>query len=143
MHLARSGDILAVRLMKGEDVHSSILGAFRQHGCQGGFVVSGIGMLAGPELGFFAGKGQYERQQFSAHFELLNLSGNVSLHEGELMAHLHALLANQDYSVFGGHLFSASVAVTLEVQLTLAEKAHMQRKVEDETGLPGLFISQL
>jgi len=143
MYFAKSSNLIAVRLEKGEPVHESLLKVFAQAGAQAGFVVSGIGMLRNPELGFFAGEGKYERRQFEGNFELLNLSGNVSLNEGELMAHLHAMLANEDYSVFGGHLFSAAVGLTLEVQLSLAEQAHMYRKLEPEVGLPGLYISQL
>jgi predicted DNA-binding protein with PD1-like motif len=143
MYFARSSNVIAVRLEKGEAVHESLLNIFGQVGARAGFVVSGIGMLQDPELGFFAGQGRYERRQFNGNFELLNLSGNVSLNDGEPMAHLHAMLANDDYSVFGGHLFSATVGLTLEVQLSLAEEAHMYRKVEPETGLPGLYISQL
>jgi uncharacterized protein len=141
MYAKRSGNKLIIRLNAGEDVHSSLLELCRQHGVQGGFVVSGIGMLSDPELGFFVKDGQYERQRFPGRHELLNLSGNISLRDGDVMAHLHALLANEDYSVFGGHLFAAATGLTLEVLIDIApEDVRMYRVVEPDSGLPGLIV---
>lgn len=142
MFAKRDHDRLVIRLQAGEDVHESLLGLCREHGVRGGFVVSGIGMLSDPELGFFVNNGQYERQSFPGRHELLNLSGNISLRDGDVMAHLHALLANEDYSVFGGHLFGAKVGLTLEVliQAVADEEAKMYRVVEADSGLPGLIV---
>jgi hypothetical protein len=141
MLCVRSGNKLVVRLQAGEDVHGSLLDVCREHRVGGGFVISGIGMLSGPELGFFVKDGQYERKLFPGRYELLNLSGNVSLKDGEPMAHLHAMLGREDYSVFGGHLFGAEVGLTLEVLiLAVPEPARMYRVIEPESGLPGLIV---
>ena len=141
MYSARYADTIALRLEAGEDVHTTLLDTCRQYDVEGAFVVSGIGMLADPELGYFIEKGRYERRTFPGRFELLNLSGNISLHNDELMAHLHALLANTDYSVFGGHLFNATVGLTLEAQITVvSQPIRMHRKLEQDSGLPGLLI---
>ena len=141
MFAKRSGNKLILRLQAGEDVHGSLLEICRQHGVQGGFVISGIGMLSDPELGFFVRDGQYERQRFPGRHELLNLSGNISLRDGGVMAHLHAMLAHEDYSVFGGHLFEAQVGLTLEVLLQIIpDDVKMYRVVEADSGLPGLIV---
>lgn len=141
MFAKRSGNKLVLRLAAGEDVHGSLLAICREHGVQGGFVVSGIGMLSDPELGFFVREGQYEHRRFPGRHELLNLSGNISLRDGDVMAHLHALLANEDYSVFGGHLFEAQVGLTLEVLLQIVpSEVKMYRVVEADSGLPGLIV---
>jgi uncharacterized protein len=141
MYAKRSGKQLIIRLNAGEDVHATLLELCRRHGVQGGFVVSGIGMLSDPELGFFVNNGQYERQTFPGRHELLNLSGNISLRDGDVMAHLHALLANEDYSVFGGHLFGATTGLTLEVLIDIApDDVRMYRVVEPDSGLPGLIV---
>lgn len=141
MLCTRSGDNLAVRLHAGDDVHGALLDACRGHGVRGGFVISGIGMLSDPELGYFVGNGRYERQAFPGRFELLSLCGNISLKDGEPMAHLHAMLAREDYSVFGGHLCSSKVGLTLEVLiLAVPEPARMYRVIEPDSGLPGLIV---
>lgn len=140
MYSARSGNLIAVRLEVGEDVHSSILEACRQHGARGGFV-SGIGMLEDPELGFFIAKGQYDSRVCPGRYECLALTGNVSEKFGELMAHLHAICADKKLSVFGGHVVSAKVGVTLELSISVVdEPVRMYRELESETGLPGLLI---
>lgn len=141
MHSARAGNTIAVRLEEGEDIHGMILEACRQHGVRGGFVISAIGMLADPELGYFVGKARYESKRFEGRFECLSLTGNVAEKYGELMAHLHAMCADEDYGVFGGHLISAQVGVTLEVGLAVVdEPVRMYRELEADTGLPGLLI---
>lgn len=140
MYTARSGDLIAVRLEIGEDVHPALLAACAKHGIEAAFVNSGIGMLKDPELGFFAGEGQYVKRSFAGNHELLNLSGNISLRDGALMAHLHAMLADEEFGVFGGHLFGALVGMTLEVQLSIVgAPVRMYRKLE-ASGLPGLVI---
>jgi len=140
MYLARYADTIALRLDIGEDVHPQLLAACTHFNVNGAFVVSGIGMLRDPELGYFAGAGVYEKRVFPGNHELLNLSGNISLRDGELMAHLHAMLADEEYHVFGGHLFAALVGMTLEVQLSVVgAPVKMYRKIE-ASGLPGLVI---
>jgi uncharacterized protein len=141
MFAKRDADKLVIRLQAGEAVPEALLALCREHGVHGGFIVSGIGMLSDPELGFFVNQGQYERQTFPGRHELLNLSGNVSLRDGDVMAHLHAMLANEDYSVFGGHLFGAKVGLTLEVMLQIVpDEIKMHRIVEPDSGLPGLIV---
>jgi predicted DNA-binding protein with PD1-like motif len=140
MYSARSGNLIAVRLEMGEDVHSSILEACRRHGARGGFV-SGIGMLEDPQLGYFIEKGSYESREFTGRYECLALTGNVSEKFGELMAHLHAVCGDRKLSVFGGHVISAKVGVTLELAISVAEApVRMYRELESHTGLPGLLI---
>jgi uncharacterized protein len=137
---SRFGDAIAIRLQIDEDVHPALLEAARRFGAGGAFVISGIGMLRDPELGFFAGPEGYMKKVFPGNHELLNLSGNISLRDGELMAHLHALLADEQFGVFGGHLFNAQVGMTLEVMLqVIGDPVRMYRKIED-SGLPGLII---
>lgn len=141
MYEKLAGDIIAVRLQAGEDVHGSLLDICRRYQVQGAFVISGIGMLSDPELGFFVNHGKYERQRFAGRHELLNLSGNISMYDGAPMAHLHAMLANEDYSVFGGHLFQATVGLTLEVLLQIVPGAvTMRREIESDSGLPSLIV---
>ena len=141
MYSKRSGDTIAVRLVAGEDVHESLIAACSEHGVRAGFVVSGIGRLVDAELGYFEKPGKYATRRFMGTFELLNLSGNVCEHDGALMGHLHAMLADLDYRVFGGHLVGAKVGLTLEVQVAVVqEPVRMYRRMEQEWGLPGLIV---
>jgi uncharacterized protein len=142
MYHARSGSNIAVRLEAGELVHESLLAICRSEGVGGGFVISGIGMLKDPLLGWYDIPGRcYHEQAFPGCHELLTLSGNISLKDGEPFAHLHATMSHTDYHCFGGHLFSAEVGLTCELMLAVCDGPRMERRLEDEFGLPGLVIT--
>ena len=136
-----SGTLIPVRLERGEQVHEAILRACTAHNVTAGYVVSGIGMLVDPELGFLTSPGNYDHRQFTGRFELLNLSGNIALLDGAAHAHLHVTLGNPDYTVFGGHLFAATVGVTVEMLLLrVLPPVVMERRFEEESGVAGLYF---
>lgn len=141
MQHARTGSLIAIRLEAGERVHDSLIEICRREGVGGGYFLSGIGMLADPLLGWYEVEARrYHEQSFPGRHELLSLSGNISLRDGEPFAHLHAILGHTDYGCFGGHLFSAEVGLTCELGLVVAEGIEMRRAMEEQFGLPGLLI---
>lgn len=140
MYYVESAGKVAFRLQVGEDVHLSMVQICEACGISAAFINSGIGMLKDPELGYFVSKGEYARKVFEGNFELLNLSGNISKYDGGLLGHIHVMLANEDYSVFGGHLFNAKVGLTLEGYIQSMGTLVMRRELEAATGLPGLLV---
>ena len=84
-----------------------------------GAIFSGIGALENVELGAYDTKTkEYIRKTFNeVAYELISINGNLSLKDGELFVHIHAALGDHDFSVFGGHLFEAVVAVTAEISV--------------------------
>lgn len=141
MQHARSGNLIAVRLKAPEPVHESLIAVLQSHGFRAAFVVSGIGMLADPSIGYYdLPRQQYHQETIAGNHELLNLAGNISLRDGELMGHLHVTLSREDHSAFGGHLFSANVGLTCEVLLAVVDPVKLWRQLEPEFGLPGLMI---
>jgi predicted DNA-binding protein with PD1-like motif len=141
MQSAEHAGLIAIRLEPGEEVHATLLEICRQHAVVAGFFVSGIGMLENPELGFLTAPGTYDRHLFHGAYELLNLSGNVSLNAGEPMTHIHVTLSGPDHKAFGGHLFTAAAAITIEVLLVkLGAGVSLQREFEAASGLPGLQV---
>ncbi len=89
-----------------------------KHKIKGG-LISGLGALKDVEMGYYElGKRDYIRKTFSEEdYELISLNGNISLKDGKPYCHLHASLGCSDFSVFGGHLFEATVAVTCEISI--------------------------
>jgi predicted DNA-binding protein with PD1-like motif len=137
----RSNDRLVVRLEPGDEVHASLLSAAQASGIKQAVVISGIGQLSRTKLGFFTGaEGKYAHQEFMGAAEVLTLAGNICERDGGIVAHLHAVLGRDDYSVFGGHLVEGYVSATLEVLLLVVEGIRMYRKIEQPSGLPGLYI---
>jgi uncharacterized protein len=145
MYHARSGNVIALRLEAGEEVHQGLLDCAAAYGLQGAYVLSGIGMLKDPLLGWFdTVEKRYHQQDYPGRHELLNLSGNISLRDGAPMTHLHVTLSDEEYRCFGGHLFNAEVGLTLEVALlVVGPEAGMSRTIEADYGLPGLIVKAL
>lgn len=82
--------------------------------------ITGIGAVMDVQLGYYdLHKKDYIRKTFSDEdYELLALNGNVTLREGVPYVHVHTAVGRSDFSVFGGHLFEAVVAVTAEIYIT-------------------------
>jgi predicted DNA-binding protein with PD1-like motif len=54
--------------------------------------------------------------------------------DGKAFMHAHVVLGAQDFSVLGGHLFAAEVAVTGEIFL-MEMPLGLTRKMNDDVGL--------
>ncbi len=101
-----------------------------------GGLVSGIGAVKNVQLGYYdLEKKDYVRKTFAEEdYELISMNGNISLRDGEPYVHLHASMGRSDFSVFGGHLFEAVVAVTVEIQITILG-ALPERQMQEDLGL--------
>lgn len=134
-------NLIIARLFPNENVMEQLKEVCSKHKIQTGVFLFGIGQLAEFELGFFKEKGNYMNQKFETPYELLSLSGNVSLQENGYEFHLHAALSGPDKSVLGGHLIAGIVSITLEVAI-LKTEIKINRVIEEGTGLKGLFLEQ-
>lgn len=141
MQFKRTGDLIVIRLEPDEEVHAALLSAVQAAGASQGMVLSGIGQLRDIKLGFLhAGAEGYSFQVFSGPAEVLALVGNISRKGGAPMAHLHAVLGRDDFSVFGGHFAEGFVTATLEVAVwAVGEGVVMERRPEG--AMMGLYIS--
>lgn len=85
----------------------------------GGFI-TGIGAVKDVQLGYYdLHKKDYIRKTFSDEdYELIALNGNITLREGLPYVHVHTAIGRSDFSVVGGHMFEALVAVTAEIYIT-------------------------
>ncbi|HCZ05562.1 MAG: uncharacterized protein PWP37_498 [Thermotogota bacterium] len=119
MFLSHGDRVIFIRLDHGEDFYAKLYEAVNDLKIHSAVVLSGIGMLMDVELGWFDVQNQrYERKNFSGAYELLSLSGNLSLKDGQPFFHLHVVLSRPGEPAIGGHLFSASVCNTVEIFLS-------------------------
>jgi predicted DNA-binding protein with PD1-like motif len=103
-------------------------------------MISAIGAVEDVELGYFRlSDKQYLRKHFPDIYELVSFSGNISYVEGEPFVHTHAVLGDPDYRPVAGHFFDGTVAVTMEIYITVF-KEKITRSPDDETGLKLLNI---
>jgi len=106
-----------LRLDRGEEIVET-LGRFLEEQGVGAGSLTGIGAVDEAELGLFSMKTkEYKRRAFEGEYEIVALTGNVSVLDGRPFCHLHVLLSDEDYRVIGGHLFRGRVAVTCEIDL--------------------------
>ena len=129
-----TGNVLVIRLERGEEIVSSLLACARQYGIHAASV-SGIGAVDGAVLGFFNLETKaYRENTFAEPLEVLSVTGNLSVRDGAPHAHLHASLGRESGEAIGGHLVSATVSATAELFLQPLNGT-LIRTFSEETGL--------
>jgi predicted DNA-binding protein with PD1-like motif len=97
---------------------------------------TGLGAFSDVVLGYFSwSEKDYREIPIDEQVEVLNLTGDVTLSEGEPRLHPQVVLGKADGSAHGGHLLKAHVRPTLEIVLT-ESPAHLVRRRDPESGLP-------
>lgn len=140
MQSQEKDNLIIARLFPDENVFEQLEEICLKHNVKTAIFVSGIGQLVSFELGFFKEKGNYMNQRFESPFEALSLNGVASLNvEGRYDFHLHVILSGPEKNTIGGHLINGVVSVTLELVI-LKSDIKIERKVEESTGLSGLFL---
>ena len=123
-----------IRLDPGEEIIEN-LSAFVEKRNIGGGSISGIGAVLDTTLGYFdLHQKIYDRKVYADDMELVSFVGNISWIDGKPMVHAHASLSGPDYQVVGGHLFSATVAVTGEFYLYPIDE-RIERAPDPRSGL--------
>jgi predicted DNA-binding protein with PD1-like motif len=124
--------ILAVEI--GEELLGSILSYAKQSKIYAASIQA-IGAIRNFELGYYVlDQKQYLKKNVDEIAELISCSGNLAIKDDKPFVHVHVSAGLKDFSVIGGHLFSAVVAVTAEVILKPMPKM-MKRSFSNETGL--------
>ena len=119
----------------GQEVMKGLLAFARKHGLTAGHL-TGIGAISDAVVGYFdPQKKAYLRIQEKGQAELLSLTGNLAVYDGEPFFHVHVALGLRDGSTRVGHLFEAMVRPTVELVLTTYSSS-VRRKIDPDTGLP-------
>lgn len=117
MRWRRDGRRFLGALEPGEEVVASIL-RFADEGDLQGAVFHGIGAVNHARVGFFQpDRKAYDVRELRENLEVVALMGNFAHADGDPFVHAHIVLGRADLSLIGGHLFEATVSVTLELAL--------------------------
>lgn len=135
-------NLIIARLFPKENVFEQLKEIYLKHNLKTGVVISGVGQLGFVELGFFKEKGNYASQKLESPLEVLNIAGIISKSIDSPDFHLHITLSDEKKNAFGGHFINGIVSVTLEVVIMKSDVS-IKRKVEEETGLSGLFLEEI
>ena len=77
---------------------------------------------------------EYQKIELDQPLEIANCFGNLSLKDGKLFSHIHAVLADKAGKTYAGHLIRATVfAAELHLQELLGKK--LEREYDQTTGL--------
>ncbi len=123
MEHCHEGNKILVRIERGEEVVSSLTEVCRKHqiGCAS---LTGIGAVRDAEVGYYDLQDlDYRKRTIREVCELVSITGNVALVDGEPFVHTHVALGKGDLELLGGHLFGATVAVTVEVFIDVWERS--------------------
>jgi predicted DNA-binding protein with PD1-like motif len=120
----------------GQEVMKGLLAFARKQGLTAGHL-TGIGAIDDAVVGYFdPEKKAYLRIHEKGQAELLSLTGNLALYDGEPFFHIHVALGwSRRTGARGGHLFEAVVRPTVELVLTTYSRS-VRRKIDPDTGLP-------
>jgi predicted DNA-binding protein with PD1-like motif len=124
------------RLAKGEDLLGALTSCAREHGISLG-EVQAIGAVSQARVGYYD---QAERKYYYLDLnnprEILSLTGNISLKDGEPMVHAHITLSGDDGRAVGGHLAEGTLAFACEFAIQEYRSATpLVRQMDEPTGL--------
>ena len=95
-----------------------------------------IGAVSSVTIGSYDQKQQvYASHHEKADLKILTCIGNISLKEGNPVAHAHIVLCDKDGKTTGGHLFSDTIVFAAEIELQELVGKTLERVYDDNTGL--------
>ena len=125
---------IVVRIDKGEEIVQTILKICKKEEITLASIQA-LGAVGEFEVGLFQTKEKkYQSKVYTGDFEIVSLTGNITLKEGEIYHHLHMSAADKNNQVYGGHLNRAIVSATCELFIHKIVGI-VQRKWDDEIGL--------
>jgi predicted DNA-binding protein with PD1-like motif len=133
--VSRTGRTVFVRLLENEDLSNAIKEKAKQNGIHAGFFFL-IGTVKKAALGFYK-EGKYKQIKVAGPLEIVSCLGNISVREdGELIAHAHISVADEEGRMFGGHLLpGCPIDATGELVLVDAPEANLKRVLEKKLNL--------
>ncbi len=135
MDYKNSKSEIAIRLDTGDEVLASIKEVCKKENITTA-IVSGLGAASKVEIGHYDEKsGKYNIKKFEgALFEIISLSGNITLSDNEPLVHLHIAIGLDDFTTASGHLMSATVRPACEIVLQ-PMKTKIGRKFDEKSKL--------
>ncbi len=123
------------RLTPGQDLLDSIQSFVEENKITAGCVLSGVGSLTHVVLKL---ANRDLLAQFDGHFEIVSITGTVSLHG----SHLHIAISDGDGKTIGGHLVSGcKIYTTAEIVLAVFSDVIYKREYADDSGYEELAVS--
>lgn len=134
MHSHSHDDKHFLVLKKGEEFIASLTAFLKEKDITAGSI-SGLGAVTNVDIAYYDLPTQtYQRKIFADVYELLSATGNAALLDGKYFPHVHVVIGDRNYKTYGGHLFAATVAATVELSI-IQMPFRVERAHDAETGL--------
>jgi predicted DNA-binding protein with PD1-like motif len=153
-YIARSGKpgrVIVARVKPGSDLLRSLQKVVAEERVTSGVILSGVGLLKQARLRnckslpkkYPITDANRTFLSFEKPLEILSISGNVTLTEGELLIHAHLTLSSvegKEIAVIGGHLIEGCVIFGFsEFAIMELEVIEMAKRFDEETQTLQLF----
>jgi predicted DNA-binding protein with PD1-like motif len=124
-----------IRLDRGDELISSLTEFCKKKKISSASI-SGIGGTTEVVLGHYDLKNKkFNKKTFEKSlFEIISLIGNITLLDGKPFIHIHLSIGLPDFSTASGHLFSAQINPTCEINLIKLD-SKVVKKYDDISGL--------
>ena len=146
-----SGRVIVARLKPGSDLLGSLQEMVASEGVKAGVILSGVGLLGEARLRnckslpeeYPITDENRTYLSFSRPLEILSLSGNITVAEGNPLVHAHVTLSHvggDEIGIIGGHLIEGCVIFGFaEIILMELEDIEMEKNYDEETRTLQLF----
>ena len=132
MEVKKYNNKYAIKISRGERIEEALANFVKEYN-PGFSQIVAIGAVKDITLGWMDDKGIYHKKHFDGDYEMLSLKGSIA---GDKQIHLHAVISDKEFNSFGGHFFSAEVAVVLEVFLEVIDANYIPKKQKENDLIP-------
>ena len=134
MNYKKIDDKIFISVDKGEFINQKLLEVSEKESLTSGWI-SGLGAISDVEIAYYdIDKKVYVKKVYEEDYELLNLTGNVSLLDNKPFIHTHISFSDTKFKAYGGHLFDAKVIAACEL-LILVSNYELHRNLNCNIGL--------
>jgi len=132
----KAKDIFMGKLRHGADLLEELTEICAKAGIRLGRIEA-IGAVQKACVGFYnQEKKEYESHTLEKPLEITNLTGNVSIKEGNPFVHAHVTLTDSTGQAYGGHLAPGTIVFACECVIQAFNGPVYNRELDQETGLP-------
>ncbi len=132
--IKQNNNFYVLRLDSGEELREEAEKFSKEQGISAAWV-NALGSSKELELAYYnLEKKEYETKKFLEDFEIVTITGNIALKEGNPFIHIHGTFSNSSMEVVGGHINRCVISATCEISIWKAGGS-MGRKYDEFTGL--------
>ena len=122
-------------LERGEEVVEKLTNHVKENSLTAAWLVGGLGGASSATIAWYDPENkEYVNQTFDEPLEIISMSGNLAIKDGEKFWHIHTTLGRQDYTTISGHVTSMTIGLTGEILITELD-AQLERNFDEPTGL--------